>query len=71
MSEIGPIPDLNRFALDELKTEDGQSSVLLIVESKTNNGDVLRIEAAMMPEDAILHGRKLVEIGTALQATKH
>ena len=44
MSEIGPIPDLNRFALDELETEDGQSAVLLIVESKTNNGDVLRMK---------------------------
>ena len=71
MSDIGPIPVLNRFALDELETVGGQSVVLMIVESKTKNGDVQRIEVAMMPDDAIRHGKKLVEIGTALQATKH
>ena len=37
MSEIGSIPVLNRFALDELETVDGQSVVLMIVESKTKN----------------------------------
>ena len=71
MSDIGSIPALNRFALDELETVDGQSVVLMIVESKTKNGDVQRIEAAMIPDDAIRYGKKLVEIGTALQATKH
>lgn len=68
---IGMFDALKRFALDKL--DDGQDAkfVLLTLETIDTKGSVTRIEATMLPDEAIRIGKRLVEIGTALSSVRH
>ena len=68
---LGPFPQLTRFALDELRTEDDRAVVLVLFETTTNTGDVTRTEMVVEPQEAARIGRQLAAIGIALQATRH
>ena len=70
--EMSQFKVLSRFRLDELQIDDGRRVVLLILEGKNQKtGTVQRLEVVMPPDEAIRNGTALVEIGTALQATRH
>lgn len=71
-NEMSQFKVLSRVALDELQIDDGRKAVVLLLEGRNQKtGDVTRFEVAMPPDEAVRAGNALVDIGTALQATRH